>query len=616
MAKLFISYRRASWSFTYWLVEELRKLLDAEIFVDFTGIDEANFESALLRNLLDSDALLLIVSEHTFEPARILNEKDWVRRELREAIAHNKPIALALYNGMVPPKELPDDIRAVQNAQGIEFYPRYFKAGVKELAAFLDRATPVRLREPIAAPALPLPPVDVPRDDAPKSHKALLDEAISLHESGQYDRAIEVYDQLARAGYRPRILSVEELRAKAVAERDAEQRHWEAGEIYDEIAALFRVDPVRGAAEYARFRADYPEFTSDPAGLSERMAPAAPVAEAVAPPPAPVTTPVAVPRSAPVTAPAPAATGRRFRAIRSLTALKGHGKQINSVAFSPDGRLVASAGGGEILPGDCSIRLWEVAYRKEIGRLEGHTNSVRSIAFSPDGTLLVSGSSDSFVRLWDVANQHEVAALSGHTDFVRAVAYSPDGALVASGSDDKTVRLWDVAAQHEVATLRGHSGWLRGVAFSPDGALLASCAQDNTVRLWDVADQREIALFSSHTNSVHAVAFSPDGTLLASCGDGQPIYLWDVAGRRERGMIETGGGYSVQSLAFSPDGALLASTGLDNHLRLWDVDERREVAARKDHGDWVRCTAFRPDGRMLASGGDDKNLRLWEIEWD
>src|SRR5258707_10174086 len=111
--KLFVSYRRAAWSFTYWLVEELNKLLTAEIFVDYSGVDETNFEKSLLRNLRQCDAVLLIVEEHTFAPDRIHSDADWVRREIREALTHNKPIVMACHNGLFPPATLPDDIAAI-----------------------------------------------------------------------------------------------------------------------------------------------------------------------------------------------------------------------------------------------------------------------------------------------------------------------------------------------------------------------------------------------------------------------------------------------------------------------------------------------------------------------
>lgn len=276
--KLFISYRRAAWSFTYWLAEELGKLIDAEIFVDFSGIDETNFETGLLRNLRESDAVLLIVDEHTFAD-RIHKDSDWVRREIREALSHNKPIVLALHNGLVPPADLPDDIQDVRIAQGIEFYPRYFKAGVHELAAFFDRATPINLRQPVAA-VTPQPAVP---ESTVKSDKALFDEATALAESGQYEQAIQILEDVKARGYSPRFTSLDEVLAGVQRQRDTEQRRWEAGIAYDEIASLARIDIERAQKAWLRFRPNYPEFTDDPAKLGEKLASVSPRIEVVTP---------------------------------------------------------------------------------------------------------------------------------------------------------------------------------------------------------------------------------------------------------------------------------------------------------------------------------------------
>ncbi|MCS6872915.1 MAG: toll/interleukin-1 receptor domain-containing protein, partial [Anaerolineae bacterium] len=123
MAKLFISYRRVTWAFTHRLAERLEQLLDAQIFVDFKGVDESNFEHAILRNLRESDAFLLIVTPETFDPQRINRADDWVRREIREALTQEKPIALALYEGTAPPpdEKLPEDIRDITKRQGAPF---------------------------------------------------------------------------------------------------------------------------------------------------------------------------------------------------------------------------------------------------------------------------------------------------------------------------------------------------------------------------------------------------------------------------------------------------------------------------------------------------------------
>jgi WD40 repeat protein len=168
--------------------------------------------------------------------------------------------------------------------------------------------------------------------------------------------------------------------------------------------------------------------------------------------------------------------------------LEGHMEAVNSVAFSPDGKTLASgAGSGLLWSNDNTVRLWRVSDGKLLNTLEGHTNWVRSVAFSPDGKTLASGSDDNTVRLWRVSDgklRRTLEGLEGHTNNVMSVAFSPDGKTLASGSVDNTVRLWRVSDRKLRRTLEGHTDWVNSVAFSPDGTRLASGSDDNTVRLW------------------------------------------------------------------------------------------------------------------------------------
>jgi uncharacterized protein with WD repeat/nitrous oxidase accessory protein NosD len=286
--------------------------------------------------------------------------------------------------------------------------------------------------------------------------------------------------------------------------------------------------------------------------------------------------------------------------------LTGHTDVVRSVAFSPDGQLLASGSA------DYTIKLWEVATGSLVRTLSGHTSWVISVAFSPDGRLLASGSDDYTIKLWEVATGSLVRTLSGHTSWVYSVAFSPDGRLLASGSNDKTIKLWDVATGSLVRTLSGHTNYVNSVAFSPDGQLLASGSADYTIKLWEVASGSEVRTLSGHTSWVISVAFSPDGRLLASGSGDNTIKLWDVA---TGSLVRTLSGHTnyVNSVAFSPDGRLLASGSDDKTIKLWEVASGREVRTLSGHTNYVRSVAFSPDGKLLASGSNDKTIKLWDI---
>jgi Tol biopolymer transport system component len=293
--------------------------------------------------------------------------------------------------------------------------------------------------------------------------------------------------------------------------------------------------------------------------------------------------------------------------------LGGHRFEVHSVAFSPDGKTLASGGGyfsADLKPGE--IMLWDVGTGQLRDSFKGHAGGVWSVAFSPDGKTLASGSADKTVRLWDVTTGRTVATLAGHTDWVRSVAFTPDSKTVASASNDQTIKVWDVATGRERRTLNGHTGGVASLAIAPDGKTLASNGFDNTVRIWDLSSGKELKRLPG-PNLGYAMSFSPDGSLV-SIGGFQGVDLWDLATGQVRAKLRSESP-NVYATAFSPDGNTLAAAGADKVVRVWDVAGQREKFVLP-HGNVVLCVAFSPDGKLLASGNgatEPFEVKLWDV---
>lgn len=290
------------------------------------------------------------------------------------------------------------------------------------------------------------------------------------------------------------------------------------------------------------------------------------------------------------------------------------GDSVFTVAFSPDGKLLASGGD------DNAVILWDVATRKERKVFTEHSDSVMSVVFSPDGEHLASASLDGFVRLWDVSKKRKhTTFVHTHSGWAKTVAFSPDGKTLATGGGDQigSIVLWDIPKNRRIAAIQGHSGIVESVAFSPNGQRVASASRDKTVKLWSAEGQHLRKTLRNHQNVVYAVAFSPDGELLATSSRDKTVKLYKVvSGENVTSFFLGRDRYVyVEALAFSPDGNHLASGCVDNSVRLWNVDDQREVATIRGHSGGVTSIAFSPDGSTLASGSRDRTVLLWDLAY-
>ncbi|CAI7663088.1 unnamed protein product [Penicillium viridicatum] len=340
-----------------------------------------------------------------------------------------------------------------------------------------------------------------------------------------------------------------------------------------------------------------------------------------------------------------------------LNTLEGHSKPVNCLAFSPDGKLVASGSS------DTTVKLWDITTSKVRSTLECHSASVYHLLFSPDGKIVASEAEDMTVRVWDVAtgnlcntlecyyqpvgglnslayakhpsfrSRHETSKLwgavtgeahkklKGHRSDIYSLRFSPDSRTVASRSMEQTIRLSDVSTGATYAELKDYLGTVACVIFSPDSKLVASSSGNvqaffgnvptiNIVRIWDVATGAVLRLFEGHLGLVLCLAFSPDGRLVASGSHDKTVKLWDVttgallytltANHSDRS--------AVASVNFSPDGKLLAATTFwESKAMAWDVETGTPRNAFE-----ASDLAFSPDGKVMMSASSDGKVWLWD----
>ncbi len=320
-----------------------------------------------------------------------------------------------------------------------------------------------------------------------------------------------------------------------------------------------------------------------------------------------------------------------------LSTLKGHTGAVTSVAFSPDGNLVASGSS------DNTLRLWRVTQGVLLRTMTGHPFPILDVVFSPNGGTLATASSDGIVRVWQVSNGALLDSFTGHGGRVTSVAFAPDSRTLASGSEDYTVRLWNLVTGRLTLTIDEGMASVNCLAFSPDGNLLAWGEQDGHLRLWKVVEGAWLNIVRLSNEAITSLAFSPDGTWLATGTAQGMLYILRVADGK---VVHQSSPHTqaITGLAYSPDGNWFVTASREGILRLWQVRLVQEVTLPvgttptpgtlpppiatatyppvnlqltlsrllRGHAGPVTSVAYSPRGNLIASGSEDQTIRLWE----
>jgi WD40 repeat protein len=286
--------------------------------------------------------------------------------------------------------------------------------------------------------------------------------------------------------------------------------------------------------------------------------------------------------------------------------------QIFSLAYAPDGKLLAAGGFKE-------VRLFDGASAKPVATLSGHADVVRAVAFSKDGKRIAAAggvpAEKGEVIIWDAAARSKLNTIEGHSDAIYAAAFSPDGSTVATSSYDKLIKLWDGATGKEIRTLKDHIDAVYALAFTPDGKRLISGAADRTVKIWDTATGERLFTLGEPTDAINTIALDPTGKFVAAAGFDKSIRVWALEAKSGR-LLKTQIAHedAILKLAWSPDGTMLVSSSVDKSVKVFRLPDLTEIRSIGPQPDWVYGIEFAPDGKSFAVGRYDGSFSIYDTQ--